>query len=288
MLITDVEPEIEKIWRVSHSTAEAFEACEYRYYLAHVENIAPKQMPHQLALGVYGHGVFQKFFEVIKETQTEVDGVFTPGDSQLAQAVALRHAYQDIEHFGKIGRELIHWFDSVWPTLGWKIIEVEKTFYLRLTEDIEFPWTVDLIVELNGQLILVDHKFTADAYPDEVLLVYSQLPKYIGGLRAKGIPVKSAIYNIVRTRSMKDLDAKLVRQVLRPNNDRIKNSFKNHLATIDKIRNHTGEFTKNTGYGCKFCSFVDICGLEMNGEDATALKANDFVPNTYGYAGEEL
>jgi hypothetical protein len=278
MLITDVSPEVDKVWRISHSTAEAYTACEYRYYLAHVENLAPKQMPAQLALGIYGHGVFQVFFEQIKEH----------GDAGIAQAKALRHAYQDIFHFDKIGKELIHWFDTVWPTLGWKILEVEKTYYLRLTEDKEFPWTIDLLIELNGQIYLVDHKFTADEYPQEVLLVYPQLPKYMGGLRAKGIPVKGAIYNIVRTRSMKDLDKKLVRQPIRPNNDRIKNSFKIHLNAMDKIKNHEGEWLKNPGYGCKFCSFVDICGLELNGEDSTALKANDFVPNTYGYAGEEL
>lgn len=278
MLIEDLQPEVSKIFRVSNSAADAYNACEYRYYLAHVENIAPKEPPAQLALGIYGHGVFEVFFNEIKKH----------GDSKLAQVMALKKAYEDIYHFSKIGKELIHWFDTVWPTLGWKIIEVERTYYLKLTEDEEFPWTIDLLIELNGQLYLVDHKFTADAYPEEVLLVYPQLPKYIGGLRAKGIPVKGAIYNIVRTRSMKDLDAKLVRQVVRVNNDRIKNSFRIHLATIDKIKNHEGEWVKNPGYGCKFCAFVDICGLELNGEDATALKANDFVPNTYGYAGEEL
>lgn len=278
MLIEDVEPMVEKVWRISHSTAEAFQACEKKYEYAHLENLAPKNMPAALALGIYGHGVMEVFFKEIKEH----------GDADVAQALALRKAYEDIERFGKIGKELIWWFDTVWPTLGWKILEVEKTYYLKLNETTEFPFTIDLLIELNGQLIIVDHKFTADAYPEEVLLLYPQLPKYIGGLRAKGIPVKSAIYNIIRTRSMKDMDAKLVRQQLRPNNDRIKNSFKEHLATIDAIKDHTGNFRRNLGYGCKFCSFVDLCGLEMNGEDSTPLKATEFVPNSYGYAGEEL
>lgn len=278
MLIEDVPTEeVKKVWRISHSTGEAFLACEKKYELAHVENLAPKKMPAALALGIYGHKVMEVFFNEIKES----------GDSDKAQALALRHAYQDIEHFGKIGKELIHWFDSVWPTLGWKILEVEKTYYLKLNEETEYPFTVDLVIELNGQLLIVDHKFTADAYAEELLLVYPQLPKYIGAIRALGTPVVSAIYNIIRTRSMKDMDAKMVRQALRPNNARIQNSFKIHLNTIDKIKNHTGEFVRNVGYGCKFCSFVDLCGLEMNGEDSTALKATEFVPNTYGYAGED-
>jgi hypothetical protein len=279
MLIEDVEVSPpQKVWRISHSTGEAFLACEKKYELAHVENLAPKKMPAALALGIYGHGVFQVFFEQIKEH----------GDAQLAQVLALRKAYEDIEHFGKIGKELIWWFDTVWPTLGWKILEVEKTYYLKLNEDTEYPFTIDLLIELNGQLLIIDHKFTADAYDESLLLVYPQLPKYIGALRALGVPVVSAIYNIVRTRSMKDLDAKLVRQPVKVNNARIKNSFKIHLNTIDKIKAHEGEFVRNVGYGCKFCSFVDLCGLEMNGEDSTSLKAVDFVPNTYGYAGEEL
>jgi hypothetical protein len=276
--IVDIQPDDDKVWRISHSTGEAFQACEKKYELAHVENIAPKNMPHQLALGIYGHGVFQKFFEVIKDTN----------DAQLAQVTALRHAYQDIFHFDKIGNELIYWFDNIWPTLGWKIIEVEKTFYLKLNETTEFPFTVDLIIELNGQLFIVDHKFTADAYDEPLLLVYPQLPKYMGALRAKGYAIKGALYNIIRTRSMKDMEKKMVIQKVPINNERIKNSFKIHLNTIDKIKNHTGEYVRNVGYGCKFCSFVDLCGLEMNGQDSTALKANDFTENTYGYAGEEL
>jgi hypothetical protein len=279
MLIENIEPEApQKVWRISHSTGEAFLTCEKKYEYAHVENLAPKQMPAALALGIYGHGVFQVFFEQIKEH----------GNAEVAQVIALRHAYKDIFHFGKIGSELIHWFDTVWPTLGWKILEVEKTYYLKLNEDTEYPFTIDLLIELNGQLLIVDHKFTADSYAEELLLVYPQLPKYIGALRALGTPVVSAIYNIVRTRSMKDLDAKLVRQPLKVNGPRIRKSFEIHLNTIDKIKSHEGEFVRNVGYGCKFCSFIDLCGLEMNGEDSTALKAVDFVPNTYGYAGEEL
>lgn len=278
MLVEDAPLEDKKVWRISHSTGEAFLACEKKYEYAHVDNIAPKVMPAALALGIYGHKVFQIFFETIKEHN----------DPQLAQVLALRWAYQDMFHFGKIGKELIHWFEYEWPKLGWKILEVEKVYYLKLNEDTEFPFTVDLIIELNGQILIVDHKFTADAYDEPLLLVYPQLPKYIGGLRALGVPVVSAIYNIVRTRSMKDMDAKMVRQPIKPNSARIKNSFLIHLNTIDKIKTHTGEFVRNVGYGCKFCSFVDLCGLEMNGEDSTALKATDFVPNTYGYAGEEL
>src|SRR2546427_129399 len=134
-----VEP-APQVLRVSHSMAEAYMGCEKRYEFAHVEKLQPKKTPAQLALGTYGHKVFEVFFKAIKEGM----------DSDTAQKEALSWAYQDKDRFMTIGKELIHWFDTVWPTLGWKILEVEKTYYLRLNEDTEYPFTVDLLVEVNG------------------------------------------------------------------------------------------------------------------------------------------
>jgi hypothetical protein len=271
------EVESEKPLRVSHSMAEAYAACQKRYEYAHLEQLAPKEVPAALALGTYGHKVFEIFFNDIKDGISDKD----------AMLKAMRYAYSDIQKFDKVGESLLYWFESVWPTLGWKILEVEKTTYLELNTETQFPFTIDLLIELNGQLYIVDHKFTADQYPEEVLLIYPQMPKYVGALRATGTPVVGGIYNIVRTRAMKDISAKLVRQPMKINRDRIINSMKMQLAYTERIRSHEGEYLRNINNNCKYCPFVDLCGLEMNGEDSTSLKAVNFVPNTYGYNGEK-
>ncbi|USL89123.1 RecB-like exonuclease/helicase [Arthrobacter phage Casserole] len=273
----DKMPKDETKQRLSHSAIEAFNACEKRYEYAHVDKLAPKETPQQLALGSYVHKVFEVFFLSIKEGEPD----------NMAMIKALQAAYQNIAFFDKVGNRMIYWFENVWPNLGWKILEVEATYYLPLNEKEEYPFTVDLIIEVNGQIAIVDHKSTADFYDENIVDIYPQLPKYAGALRAlkeRGYDVKIAYYNFIRTRPyMKNLPETTAVVPVKLTNDRIKNSFQEHFNSLKKIREHEGPYVRSFGNNCKYCPFIDLCQLEMNGKDSTSLKAIGYKENEYGY-----
>lgn len=276
----DKMPKDESKQRLSHSAIEAYNACEKRFEYAHIEKLAPKETPQQLALGSYVHLVFQTFFESIKEGEPD----------KMAQIKALQVAYQNIFYFDKVGERMIYWFDNVWPTLGWKILEVEATYYLPLNDEEEYPFTVDLIIEVNGEIAIVDHKSTADFYDENIVDIYPQLPKYAGALRAlkeRGYNVKRAYYNFLRTRPyMKNLPETTTITPVKLTNPRIQLSFQEHFNSLKKIRDHqaSGEpFVRSFGNNCKYCPFIDLCQLEMNGNDSTSMKQIAYKENEYGY-----
>jgi len=273
----DKMPKDESKRRLSHSAIEAYNACEKRFEFAHIDKLAPKETPQQLALGSYVHKVFEVFFLSIKAGEPD----------NMAMIKALQVAYQDIGFFDKVGNRMIYWFENVWPNLGWKILEVEATYYLPLNAQEEYPFTVDLIIEVNGQIAIVDHKSTADFYDENIVDIYPQLPKYAGALRAlkeRGYDVKIAYYNFIRTRPyMKDMAATTAIVPVKLTNVRIQNSFKEHFESLKKIREHEGPYVRSFGNNCKYCPFIDLCQLEMNGKDSTSLKAIGYKENEYGY-----
>lgn len=268
--------------RVSHSTADAYNACEKRYEYAHLQKLQTKQTPHQLARGTYGHKVLEVFFTAIKNGESHANA----GALALSTAISL-----DAVMYSEIGAQLFHFINVKYPTLGWEPVEIEKTFYLPTGEDSEFPFTVDLIAKLpDGRLWAIDHKFSADPYDDELMEVLPQLPKYIGSLRAltkmgkENLPVYGGMYNFIRTRKMKDLDGQLVVKPLAGlSTTRIQNSMRAQLQTTHRISTHEGPYLRTFNNNCKYCPFLDLCRMEMNGEDTTDLISVMYEANSYGY-----
>lgn len=278
--------EVLKEVRISHSMADAYNACQKRYEFAHVYGngvgLMPLQLPHALRRGIFGHKVMDAFLRTIMGREKD------PQAFKEAKAAALMEMIQEPELNMEIGQTILYWFDNVWPQLDWKILQVEQKHFLNLGNGIVFPYTVDLVIEENGQLVLVDHKFAADAYEADMLDLYTQIPKYIGGLRTEGIQISYGKYNFIRTRSMKDMEKKIVITAVKPSKQRIVESFKLQGMTMTKIMNHQGEYFRNVGYTCKYCPFKDICRIEMRGDDATNYINSNYKPNEYGYMEDDV
>ena len=266
--------------------ADTYNACQRRYYFAHVYGngigLMPNVLPHALHRGIYGHKVMQAFFQTIKGREKDSFAF------KEAKAAALMEMIQDPEMNHEVGPTILYWFDEVWPTLDWKILQVEQKHYLKLGNGVVFPYTIDLVILENGQTIIVDHKFAADAYESDMLDLYPQLPKYIGGLRTEGMSIDFGKYNFIRTRSMKDMEKKIVITAVKPSKQRIVEAFKDQGKAMTKIMNHTGEYDRNIGYTCKYCPFKDICRIEVRGDDPTNLINSNFKPNEYGYLEDEV
>lgn len=269
---------------ISHSEADAFSQCEKKHEYAHIQKLQPKTSSLALNRGTAGHAILEKFFEAIKlgGTQHEATLIALSNNELLND--------MDMQAVSEAMLLVKPWIDKVWPTLGWKIVEIEREFRIPVNDEISYPFRIDLIVEHRGELKIVDHKFTYDKYDENILALLPQVPRYAGALRKLGVPIKSGIYNIFKTRKLNDPMDKYVQQEINFNDARVENSLKELVLTMKEIHSRKtlgieGIRTANK-MNCGNCGFAMLCSSELAGLDTTMMREVDFEPNSYGYSEE--
>ena len=272
---------------ISHSEVEAFGQCEQKHDYAHVQQLEPVTQGRALVRGNAGHHFQEMFLKAIKD--------------EMSTAAATKHAVNDLydtdyepDIIGEVLKITKPWCEFVWPTLGWKVVDVEKEFRLTIDERLVYPFKVDAIVEHRGELKLVDHKFVYDPYDATTIRLMPQMPRYIAALRMMGIPVVSGIYNFMRTRELKDpfgATKKYTQVPVEPNEHRLRHSLLEQvqeMRKIDAIENTPPENrlipvrTANK-MNCGHCGFAELCAMELEGRDSKLMRRVSFQPNTYGY-----
>lgn len=256
---------------ISHSEVDTLNQCEYKHHYAHVLKLESKSHSANLALGNTGHAFMQVFLQSIK------DGLTTEEAKQKATTHIL-----SMDRAAKALEMCYRWIENIWPTLDWKIVAVEVEYRVAVTDTLVYPFKADVLVETEGKLAVVDHKFLYDLYPQEVIDLLPQLPRYIAGLRSHDIPVAFGIYNMFRTRETK-IDLNVVRNTY-PNNHRVLQSFKEQLEGMKRIERGIA-FPLRTAnkINCANCQFAQLCKGDLDGEDTSLLKEMFFQENSYGY-----
>ena len=256
---------------ISYSEADSFNQCEKKHEYAHEDKLTAITHSDGLTLGTTGHLFMETFFKAILEGQSDKDATHTAsmavaGETMGAKALTL----------------CLPWVDGIWPTLGWKIVSVEQEYRVSISDTLVYPMKADLLVQLNGELVLVDHKFLYDPYSQSVMDILPQMPLYIGAMRAHGLNVRYGLYNIIRTRATK-IDNYLMVPI-RASDRRIKQAMVEQIETMTRIERGVPVRVRTANkMNCSNCQFNDLCGMELRGEDTTLLRNNFFEPNTYGY-----
>lgn len=271
--------------RISGSMVNNYMECQKKFELAHVDKLmGANGSGKALEKGKTGHRILEVW------GKEHMKG--TPTDDALGLALTEGSKYNMIFAM-EVFPMIAHWVKEVFPTLGWKILEVEKTYYAKVGNakdgrPLVFPFTVDLLVEAEGKIVIVDHKFQADPFEDEMIELMPQLKKYIVGLRSQKINVHHGIYNTFRTRSMKAGPAERnVPQKDVPRIPQLKEAMKTQIVMMHKIAEHEGEYLRVLNKNiCTYCPFKKICLIETNGEDASLVRQYDYVKTDYGYDDE--
>ena len=271
--------------RISGSQVANYMECQKKFELAHIDKLMPANGNGKaLVRGSTGHKIMEVW------AKNHMKGV--PTEESLSLAMAAGMEYNTgfaVEVFPMIA----YWVKNVFPNLGWKILEVEKTYYAKVGtakdgRPLMFPFTIDLLVEAEGKIVIVDHKFQADPFEDEMIELMPQLKKYIVALRSQKINVHHAIYNTFRTRTMKAGPAERnVMQKTVPSVAQLKSAMLPQIQMMHKIDQHEGEYLRVLNKNiCTYCPFKKICLVETNGEDASLIKQFDYVTTDYGYDDE--
>jgi len=270
---------------ISHSEVEAFSQCEKKHEYAHIQKIQPKKSSLALDRGNAGHLMFEVFFKSLKEglptAEAKQLALMNPELMQLYPMVAVGEALGWVSF----------WIDNIWPTLGWKVVAVEQKYEIQVGEGLKYPFKFDLLIEYKGELVLVDHKFTYDAYSEDVCRILPQMPRYAGAMRKLGINVRSGIYNFIRTRPLKNPMDRYKQEPVKFGDTRVMNSIKElvqEMKTIKELeetpieRRRLSIRTANK-MNCDHCGFKELCARELEGKDTTILRKLEFEENSYGY-----
>lgn len=266
-------PEVGKRRLISYSEVDSFNQCQQKHHYAHEDKLTSATHSVGLSRGTAGHLFMETFFKALLAGNAAEDA-----KTDAINAVVSMNSSMDIMAL------CIEWVDKVWPTLGWKIVAVEIEVRLSVSPTLVYPCKVDLVVEIDGELVLVDHKFLYDFYTQNLIDIFPQMPRYMVNLQANGLPVKYAIYNMIRTRKVNNIEDRFQRLQTRPNKARLKQAITEQIHTMKQIEKGV-EFPTHTAnkMNCGNCQFSDLCASELRGEDTTLMREHFFVPNTYGY-----
>lgn len=170
--------------RLHVTSRQSFRNCRKRYYFSNIARIKPKHSePGALEFGSAIHAGLAAYYRH--------DRNMTVGLSAFIGA----NVDKDVSKLGQamLNAYRFHWEDD--PT--WEVQEVEKMYSLNLTDDLEFVGTIDLLVNIKGELWIVDHKTAKSVHDVAHLELDDQVTSYLWLLRQNGVPVKGFVYNVL-------------------------------------------------------------------------------------------
>lgn len=275
----------------SHSEVESYLTCERKHYYGYGLRLQGKYTSEALERGILAHAGLAEYYLNLKIGQ--------PHSVAVAEAIgcvsrlSMTSTAYDAMKIRTQVLLLLAWYFDHYKYDPIEVLEVETDYLIPITDDYSLPVKIDLIYrDLNTHEVVVsDHKVVNDFYDGKKADLYPQLPKYIAGLRTKGIKVDRAEYNQLRHRNTnenKDNPGKrFIRLAVPLSKARILRTVEEQIRAANRIKSlrdrGTEEWGKtvlrNTG-ACGNCSFQLLCDAELNGRPTADLIEFEYRPKT--------
>ena len=284
---------------VSNSETDTFLVCERRHYYAFGEKLQRRRYGDGLMRGIIGHTALAMYYEPlkrIKPLQMDLDMAKAAMVAYLDQEItkwALAGDSDLVELIAALRKRLLEYVEYYQDEFDeWEILTVEHEFNYE-----DFPFKPDMVKRhrYTGEVRLVDHKYLYNFYQPGKVVVFPQLPKYVGALRDLGFRVDSAEYNMIRHR--KDAVEKFKRMKVDIPEKRIETYQHEQEVATRRINSYKAmgveEWEQNilrtaNSFTCNNCPFIDLCVTDLDGlKGRDLLVRTDYEPNTYGYAEYE-
>lgn len=296
----DVPTNLDEARIISNSEVDAYLTCERKHMFGFGFNKESKHPSRALQIGIAGHEVMAHFYRAIQAganvsearqeamillTEFLIGGKYEPEALAVAQILVSRYIDQDT------------------LATGAKILEVEKDFYLPVSDSYWYGMRLDLLVSptigrLAGSVLLIDHKFTYDFYSPDDLLLNVQMLKYAGTVRYNGYPVHEAYLNQFRTRfpshliQKKTNDDLFKRMPVGLEDSRIRSALKTQIKASERILymralplelwQEEALPTQNKMV-CRACPFKNPCQMMEAEMPAQKALGGEFQNRSYGY-----
>lgn len=282
---------------VSNTEITAKNTCDRQHKYMYEEELEPVSYPLHIRRGVAGHKVLETYYKArqqeldhssaVQEAMSTLIGIIGQVDPEDIEAQTM------LAHLSWL---LIRYFEF-YEKDQFRVLAVETTystsFYPPATyqnkDDIQFGMILDTVLErtagqYRGYVDIVDHKFVNNFMSPDELHLNAQQPKYIKVARLNGMPIKDAIFNQIRYRSMKKPQPTDLfrRSPLLLNEAAIETVWDEARETaVDIYEEEVGiksvNHRRRQSYSaCKYCFFKDLCMSELAGQDTTIMRKAQF------------
>lgn len=290
---------------ISNSEVDAFLTCENKHKFGFLWNKEPKTKSRALSIGIIGHEILAEYYRGIKAKLSQQES-YQQGMKLLTPYMLDADSQDEIDTLAVVQALISRYVEQDTLATFTEILEVEKDFYLPINESFWYGMRLDLLVRSisgrsEGNIYLIDHKFTYDFNSFDDLKLNAQMPKYIGVLRNAGVPVEDGWLNQFRTRFPAHLIGNKANSDLfqrspvdvKPN--RIRSAFTQQLIASERIMQRRAlppELQEMEALPvmnrmvCRNCPFVLPCTMSQEGVDIKSLMAVKYQDRTYGYNEE--
>lgn len=276
----------------SYTETSTYLDCRRRHHYSYIELLEPVTKSIALEDGTIGHSVLEAYYRNRMEGLTHAQAEFQ------AKEVFDASDYK-FDPNGKradLEKMLFEYYFPNEPYLsaGYTVLAVEREFVLTWDGDDEpYKFVIDLILrDPYGRIVIVDHKFTGKFTQSDMTQLLPQVPLYIAGIRAQGLPADYGEYNeinmtkVVKKRAVSEA---LHRVSIVPTNERILETFRQQVEVsreVSKRKKMTVAESSQTAYRsvdkikCGMCSFQSICVGELAGSNTQLIRKTDYQPRT--------
>ena len=176
----------------THSMLTTFRRCPRQTMYQFVDCLRPKEVGRPLRMGGWFHHLLEAHYQGqnwrvqhrdLKESQLELHGEEQTEDVAAA-CFRLMESYL--------------WYYQLEKKYGWKVVEVELELETTWPDGTPHKCKLDLLVEINGELWIIDHKLRSKFPKTLQRLRDSQSLTYIWVAHRNGLDIKGFMWNYVR------------------------------------------------------------------------------------------
>lgn len=279
---------------ISNTRVNSYSTCKRQHHYRYEEGIEPKlyNLSHAMYRGIIGHEALAAYYRELKEGSSVDTAKLAAADVIQKEIFKVIKSDQfdpkRIDLLGKL-KMLIDNYVEVYRVDSFKVLEIEKDFFVQIAPEIYLGIRLDLLVQLTkgdfrGDVVVVDHKIVFNFKSMFELLLDGQLPEYISTVdEASEYKVTKGMFNQLRYREMKNPSRDDLFQRIYPpiNHTERKNIRAERIDLAYEIVNRPSPpFRTLSSFICKSCYFQSVCKADLIGEDTTLLKKTHFQPKT--------
>lgn len=261
---------------ISNSELSAYSDCERKHHYSYHRQIKPIEDKPFFRLGGLGHLGLQKFYESLNDSSVEAswtnasDAIMEEDEELGLKIEVLSLLRKYVDYYGKKDKT------------NYKVHAVEKVFITKLVPGLDFGYIPDLVWERivgpeRGRMSVVDHKWLYNFKSTDDVELDIQIPRYMQALINDGWPIKSGMFNQIRTRDLKNpTPAEIFRRTPVPTTKaKLANIWSETQRKAIKVQeakeNPIDPLRSMSQMVCRNCGFKGLCIGELNGSTNPAL-----------------
>lgn len=268
-----------------------YQTCPRQFYYGFILRLAPIAERDAIDLGVKGHKLLQKFYELTRDGSSKEEAL------KVVQKFAgvdvnfnMLKAWTLVDNYirdNDFTADAIHVEEQFKVPVS-SLFAVPTGYVPNVDTDWKIGFTPDIVFERKGgKLDVEDFKFVQRMWPQGKINRFPQVRLYKVFLERLGYDVSRCILRLFNVTT-----ADIKYQVYTPTRieeEILTRDFLRAATEVYKFKKQAEEQKKSAPrtmnyFACQYCSFENPCSLEAVGKDASKTLSSQYKVREYGYS----